>query len=239
MRVSIRILVALLALFPVAKSAHGQFDSSYWTRMPGARLFMEASRAYDAERYRTAYGKFHYAALWADKRAQYNLGVMNVSGQVDDFPSDTGLPCVGLGEPMACGWAWLELSAEREYPQFRRLADAVWQHLSERERELAREIHQQKLLPAYGDDERLGPTQLRMTRNWMRNGVSRVGYHPYDLTGERSAWELDNIIAYETQVYEALNRARVGLGEFRLIDNPSTESVSGDNDQIQPKKNIP
>jgi len=202
-----------------------QFNPMYWINTPGARLFIEGSAHYQRGNYLTAYSRFHYAALWADKRAQFNLGVMNVSGQVRDMRPDTGLPCVGLGQPMACGWAWLELSAERGYPQFRRVADEIWLSLDDRQRRAGRRILEEQLRPDYGDEARLKRTAARMNSKRMRNGMSRVGYSTAG-TWSGLTWDFEQIVAYETRLYRALDQARVELGEFKLVDEPDPSDES-------------
>lgn len=220
--------ILVLVCLMVSPVAFGQFIPNYWISTPGARLFMEGSAHYERGNHRTAYSRFHYAALWADKRAQFNLGVMNVSGQVLDMPPDTGLPCVASGQPMACGWAWLELSAEREYPQFRRTADEVWSRMNEGQRRAGRQILAESLLPRYGDEARVELTALRMNSRRMRDhGISRVGFDHYDGLQGGPAWEFEQIVAYETRLYHALENARVELGEFELIDDDDEDGRSG------------
>lgn len=218
------LLLMIVVLF--SSVAFGQFIPNYWINTPGARLFMEGSAHYERGNYRTAYGRFHYAALWADKRAQFNLGVMNVSGQVEDMPSDTGLPCVGRAQPAACGWAWLELSAEREYPQFRRTADEVWSRMNDEQRRAGIRILEQSLLPRYGDEARVELTSLRMNSKRMRNyGISRVGFNYYEGLQDGPTWDFEQIVAYETRLYHALDRGRVELGELKLIDAEDAEAA--------------
>jgi len=210
-------LVVGLACVDGTARAQQSFNPMYWINTPGARSFIEGSAHYGRGNYRTAYARFHYAALWADKRAQYNLGVMNVSGQVGDMPEDTGLPCAGMGAPGACGWAWLELSAERGYPQFRRRADEVWARLGEDQRRLGRRLLREELEPRYGDDARRELTSLRMNTRRMRNsGVSRVGYNYYTGLADGQAWDFERIVEYETRLYRALDRTRVELRELEL-----------------------
>jgi len=237
---SSRATLLLLFALSLQSAALGQFIPNYWINTPGARLFMEGSDHYERGNYRTAYARFHYAALWADKRAQFNLGVMNVSGQVLDMPPDTGLPCVGKGQPLACGWAWLELSAEREYPQFRRTADEVWSSMDDEQRRAARQILGDLLVPHYSDEARLELTQLRMTSNRMRNyGISRVGFNHYEGIQDGATWDLEQIVSYESRLYRTIDRGRVELGEFRLIDDEEAEAGSaadGESDGGRPEQ---
>lgn len=221
---------ALAALVCSPAGAQQQGFPAYWINMPGAQSYIEGGRFYERGEYRTAYAQFHHAAFWADKRAQFNLGLMNAQGQVRDMPAHRELPCVGTGRPMACGWAWLELSAEREYPQFRRTADLLWAKLDDHQRREGRRIFEQKLLPRYGDEARLEWTATRMTTMRMRNGVSRSGFSYFTGSAGSPIWDLEKIIAYENRLYRAMHHGRVELGEFRLIDDEDDNEDDNEDD---------
>ncbi|MEI2457272.1 hypothetical protein [Lysobacter firmicutimachus] len=71
-----------------------------------------------------AFRHFRRAARYADKYSQHRLSLMY---------------WYGLGAPQDCSlaYAWADLAAERQYPQFAILREKMWQALGEAERERA------------------------------------------------------------------------------------------------------
>jgi TPR repeat protein len=94
-------LVVALTSLPAAAQDDSPF--SYAEHTPGARLVAEGKRSYDAGQYASALSKYEAAARWADKFAQFNIGVMHLQGKGTPFDPARAL-------------AWFQLAAERDYP---------------------------------------------------------------------------------------------------------------------------
>ncbi|QKK03311.1 MAG: sel1 repeat family protein [Pseudomonadota bacterium] len=129
---------------------------------PSAEAMTRAARAYAAGMHETALMHYLEAARWADKFAQYNVGVMHLRGEGTEF------------DPVRA-WAWLELSAERDYPQFVETADDLYAMLDEQQRQQARAIYEQELVPRYGDAVKVPRVQRAMRRELRGATGSRTG----------------------------------------------------------------
>jgi hypothetical protein len=192
---------------------------------PGYRLVDEGTRFYETGFYSSAIRQFERAAHWADKMAQHNLGVMHYLGH-------------GFERDPARAWAWFELAAERDYPEFVRTADAVWEELDERQRERARAIFEE-LEPHYGDDVAIERTQRRMERErrnvtGSRTGsvgnvtvLDRTGSHDGEHYFAEEKWDFRHVIRIERQVFDALDRGNVTIGALELVDGED-ESTAED-----------
>ncbi|MFU8876677.1 MAG: tetratricopeptide repeat protein [Wenzhouxiangellaceae bacterium] len=221
----------LSLLLAVAADVHGEereFTGSsifnfnnYADNTPGAEFLERGNRFYEQGDYDAAVGNFRLAARWADKMAQFNLGMLYVNGQ-------------GVERDPLRGWAWMELSAERGYPVHRQAADSIFNQFTDEHRELARQILEEELKPEFGDEAAVARTQREMERRLHRVGArgSRVGanrvlyvetrdgllesgeqyYHP-------DRWDFEKIIAFETRLAHTLSTGTVTLGELELIDD--------------------
>lgn len=194
----------------------------YDEHTPSAGTMQSARRAYRAERYRAAFEYYKVAAFWADKLAQYNVGVMYLQGQGVEF------------DPVR-SWAWLELSAERSYPDMVAAADQLHDLLDDAQRSAARRILEEELLPEYGDAVAIERTAKEMRRDLRRgtgsrlgsraslsavtiidgNGMTRRGDEFYD----PAKWDFENIVRYETQMMFQLARGRVKSGELVIVED--------------------
>ncbi|MEM1081429.1 MAG: hypothetical protein AAGH65_07590, partial [Pseudomonadota bacterium] len=119
-------------------------------------------RAFEAGMYPAALTHYKSAARWADKFAQYNVGIMYLRGYGTEF------------DPVRA-WAWFELSAERGYPEMVETADLLWDKFNGAQQRRARDIFENELLPDYSDDARKSLTARRMERERRQATGSRVG----------------------------------------------------------------
>lgn len=194
----------------------------YDEHTPSAGTMQRARRAYRANRHRAALEYYKVAAFWADKLGQYNVGVMYLQGEGVEF------------DPVR-GWAWLELSAERNYPDMVDAADKLYELLDEAQRRDARRILEEELLPEYGDDVAIQRAAKEMRRNLRRgtgsrlgsraslsavtiidgNGMTRRGDEYYD----PAKWDFENIVRYETRLMFQLARGRVEAGELVIVED--------------------
>jgi hypothetical protein len=217
-------MVALPVLAQPAKSGHDWYD--YDEHTPGARYMEDGQRAYAAGQFGSALAKYKAAARWADKFAQYNIGVMHLRAEGVEF------------DPVKA-WAWLELAAERDYPQMVEAADDLYAMLDEAQRAEGRDYLERELLPRYGDDARVEPTAQKMRQDRRRATGSRTGGGAFlsyltiiDGSGQTrrgdeyyaaEKWDFERIIEYETQVMFRIANGNVELGELELVDDEEPE----------------
>lgn len=192
---------------------------------PGYRLLAEGSRSHGNGFYSSALAKFERAAYWGDKMAQHNLGAMH-------YRSD------GVDQDRARAWAWFELAAERGYPEFVAVADAVWSGLNDRQRERADRIFEQ-LRADYGDEVAVPRTQRRMERErrnatGSRTGsvgnltvIDRTGTHDGEHFFAKDNWDFERVIEREARVFDALARGNVTVGPLELVDDQQAQSGNG------------
>lgn len=195
---------------------------AYDEHTPGQRYMILAQRAYKAGMYEGAMTHFKAAAYWADKFAQYNVGIMHLRGEGAEY------------DPLR-GWAWLELSAERGYPQFEEAADSLWALFNDSERSRAQRILENDLLPVFGDEQTLERTAREM-RFRMRDATgTRTGSRAMmgmltiiDRTGfprdadefyDPDKWNFNTIVDYETRLMELVAEGNVEVGELELDED--------------------
>jgi hypothetical protein len=204
-------LLALLATSPVNAQ-------SYAEHTPGFQSTVEGSRSYRAGHYQGALSRFKAGARWADKLAQFNVGVMHYHGH-------------GVARDPARAWAWLSLAAERGYPEMVEMADSVAAELNEAQQARGRRILETELLPVYGDEVAIERTAQRMERERRQATGSRTGFVGNLVVIDRSgrnrsgdeffraeAWDFRQIVELETRIFRALADGSVTLGDLEIIE---------------------
>jgi len=226
------VLLAATILAGCAGIQPAPFIYPYYEHMPSANSMDRARHAYEEGRHFRALGHYRQAAEWADKFAQYNVGVMHLRGEGTEF------------DPVRA-WAWIELSAERGYPEFVETADDLYTMLDEAQQREALAVYEQELLPAYGDaakkplvarkmnDERRQATGTRTGSDGMLAkleilethegyGITRRGDEFYDA----QKWDFRQIVQFESKIMIDYNRGSVEFGELELVD----DEVDGENE---------
>jgi TPR repeat protein len=211
--------LALVILLALASHAAEAQSTNYAEHTPGNRALSEGTRYYENGWYFTARHRFRKAARYADKMAQHNLGVIYYRGD-------------GVERDPARAWAWFELAAERDYPEFVGIANAVWDELPPTQRQRGRAFLDE-LLPEYADEVAVPRAARRMERDRQYMTGSRVGFvrnlEIYDInsavprTGEdyyaADKWNLQAVIQQEKDIFEALARARVTIGDLEFVED--------------------
>ena len=109
-----------------------------------------------------ALSAFQRAALYADKPSQAYVAGMLWEGQ-------------GAERDRALAYAWMDLAAERGYPDFIAMREKMWSGLSDSER--ARALEEGKAIyTRYGDDVANPRLAREMRRERMKVVGSRTGY---------------------------------------------------------------
>lgn len=144
-----------------ASDESGAFNTPSSDGKPGEYYFHLGVQATTKGDYAHAMAMYKIAASWAYKPADYNLGVMYLSGQ--------GTP-VDLVQAMA----WMALAAERNDAQYVRARQLVYANLTAEQFATANEIWRQ-LLPTYGDAVALPRAKTRWREALSTATGSRVG----------------------------------------------------------------
>ncbi|MCA1778853.1 MAG: hypothetical protein LC637_05595 [Xanthomonadaceae bacterium] len=221
--------VILLVSMSAQRLAADTFNiDNYADNAPGTQFLERGVRFYQQGDYKAAHGNFLLASRWADKMAQFNLGMMYVNGQ--HFERD----------PLR-GWAWIKLAAERGYPQYVEVAEDIWRRFSDEHREVARRILEQELKPEFGDEVTIDRTAMRMRRDRARvgGGGSRVGVNRALYVTDRGGnlfsgtefydpdrWDFRKIVQFETRLQKAIGAGNVTLRNFNTLEDEDGQSRS-------------
>lgn len=189
--------------------------------IPSAGKMMAAKKAREDGLDRAALAYYKQAAFWADKFGQFNVGLMYLKG-------------MGVEQDLPRGWAWLELSAERGYPQLAEPADKIRRALNERQLQEGRRILEEELLPTYGDDVAVERAARKMKRERRQATGSRTGAQSVlgrltvidgniTQSGEdyyaAEKWDFETIVEAERQYLFNLATGNVRLRDFRTLDD--------------------
>lgn len=200
--------------------------------IPSAPKMERGQEAYEAGRYDVAIQYYRQAARWADKFGQFNVGLMYLKGQ-------------GVERDIPRGWAWLELSAERDYPQFVEPADDIRDLMNGEQQREGRRILEEELLPRYGDEVAVERTARHMERERRDATGSNLGSKAalgrlriYDRQGSHSGeeyyadakWDFERIIEAEQRFLFNLHSGSVRLRDFESLDDEEMDEESGDQD---------
>lgn len=204
--------------------------NNYADQAPGTQFVERGNRFYRQGDYDAAVGNFRLAAYWADKLAQFNLGLMYVNGQ-------------GVERDPLRGWAWIKLSAERGYPTNVAVAEDIWAQLTDEHREVARTILEEELEPEYGDEVAVRRTANDMKRRLKRTtgGGSRVGANRVAYVVNRDDtivsgdqyyrdefWDFEKIVQFETRLHKAIGRGNVILRDLETVDDEEDDDGRDD-----------
>ncbi|GLQ98576.1 hypothetical protein GCM10007863_29960 [Dyella mobilis] len=193
--------------------------------LPGDYYACEARAAYGKENYGKMLDMLNESAYWANKDAQYTLGLAYFNGDTEDIEQNRPL-----------GLAWLALAAERKNPQYQ-LANA-----QARAQATAAELREaQKLLkkmtPRYGDSvaatraiRRFNQT-IRDIDDAAREGgiVDIPGFSPFP----ESAFVIANKLHDEATMDFSTFQGTVVVGKPEWVQNnpgngaPATASSTG------------
>jgi len=129
---------------------------------------------YTAGDYPAAMKYFLASARYADKVSQLSIGLMYLNGQ-------------GVTKDPVTAFAWLDISAERHYPQFVVTRDRVWSELDAAQREQA-EALVKSLAAEYGDAVAKPRMALALRQGLAQQTGNGLGY---DKSGAISSLTVD------------------------------------------------
>lgn len=176
---------------------------------PSLEAYVAASVLYGDGQYQQAYDQFLVAAQWGNKLAQYNIGTMHQNGQ-------------GVAKDPARAWAWLQLSAERDYGALSAIADEVYAELSTEQQSRGTRILNRELLPKFSDATVLPTVQRYLDRQYRMATGSRLGgsgssqliVQPNDelpkvgdIYYAKDRWQVSSWLDEEKRWFEAMTQA--------------------------------
>ena len=171
---------------------------------------------------------------WPPLRGGYYTGSSPQSGY-SSYGSVYGYGALGVVRDRPIGYAWMDLAAERMYPNFTILRERYWSELDQAEQAAAIE-RGQALLAGYGDDvarprlERILRTEGRKVTGSRTGAVGFVRIIP--MTGpmagknttlraddyyRRDYWEPERYWAWQDQVWNAPRQEKVDVGEVQQV----------------------
>jgi len=221
MRVPFGILLLVFLGAHAQATAQTVNINNYADNAPGTPFLERGNMFYRQGDYEAAVGNYQLAARWADKLAQFNLGLMYVNGD-------------GVERDPLRGWAWIKLSAERGYPKNVQLAEEIWDQFTPEHREAARKILEEELEPEFGDEVAVPRTTNEMKRMLARttSGGSRVGANRVVYVTDRDGtfqsgnqffrdelWDFRKIVQFETRLHKSIGTGNVILREFETVDD--------------------
>jgi len=209
--------------------------NNYAQNAPGTQFLERGNMFFRQGDYDAAVGNFRLAAHWADKLAQFNLGMMYVNGD-------------GVERDPLRGWAWIKLSAERGYPKNAAVAADIWTQFTDDHRKVAKEILEKELKPRYGDEVAIPRTANDMKRTLARDtsGGSRVGVNrAVYVTGRNGGfgsgdqvfrdelWNFNKIVQFETRLHKAIGGGNVVLRDFQTVEDDESAPQSSDGEDAE------
>ena len=189
---------------------------------PDIRWRREALHAFHHKRYDEAHTMFRRAASYADKASMAMLAEMYWKG-------------LGVAQDKPIAYAWMDLAAERMYPNFTILRERYWRELSQAEQDAAIE-RGQALLAEFGDDaakarlERILRTEGRKVTGSRTGAVGFVRIIP--MTGpmagknttlraddyyRKDYWEPERYWAWQDEVWKAPQKENVDVGDVEQV----------------------
>ena len=144
--------------------------------MPGDYYACRAKYYFQRGHYRLGLADLEESAHWANKNAQYTLGVLYSNGDVPGIPQNRAL-----------GLAWLALSIERKnQPTYRQAYEHAYLHSSPADVAEANRLYKQ-LRTEYGDQIAGSRAVHRFNREmWPLEGASHQGGASYTLGSSAS-----------------------------------------------------
>jgi hypothetical protein len=189
---------------------------------PDIRWRREGLYAFNKKRYDEAYNCFRRAARYADKASMAMLAEMYWKG-------------LGVTQDKEIGYVWMDLAAERMYPNFLILRERYWGELSQAEQAAAIK-RGQPVLAEFGDDVAKRRLNRVLKREMATITGSRVGYVGslmiYPMTGplggsaipmlgdeyyNRDYWRPEYYWKWQDKVWKAPPEGKVEVGDLEPV----------------------
>ena len=195
---------------------------------PDIRWRREALHNYANQRYTEAMTQFLRAARYGDKASQAMIAEMHWEG-------------IGVPADRVLGYVWMDLAAERQYPNFLILRERYWHQLDEADRSDV-QPRGQAVFAEYGDDAakpRLAKVLRRESRNVTGSRTGFVGTltiipntGPFAGTGmtirgdelyAKKYWEPEQYWRLQDEVWKGPPKGEVEVGELESVQEPPSQ----------------
>ena len=189
---------------------------------PDIRWRREGLHAFHDRNYTEAYEYFRRAASYADKASMAMLAEMYWKG-------------LGVAQDRPIAYAWMDLAAERMYPNFTILRERYWRELGKAEQDAAIE-RGQALLAEFGDDAakpRLEKVLRKEGRQVTGSRTGSVGFvRIIPMTGpmagkgqvmraedyyRKDYWDPARYWAWQDEVWKAPQKENVDVGDVEQV----------------------
>lgn len=190
---------------------------------PDLRWRKEGLQLYEEGKLELAYRAFRRSARYADKGAQAMVAEMLWKGE-------------GVTRDRALAYAWMDLAAERHYPDFVKLREYYWQQLDEAERQRAiaegaavyAEYGDQVAKPRLERELEKGRRQITGSRTgfkgtltiYVPSGAGWVGLSGEQYYSDRF-WRPEQYFEWQDQVWRDQSRGRVEVGSLQHAEASS------------------
>jgi hypothetical protein len=189
---------------------------------PDIRWRREGLHAFHIKKYDEACEYFRRAATYADKASMAMLAEMYWKG-------------LGVARDRPIAYAWMDLAAERLYPNFTILRERYWSELDKAEQDDAVE-RGQALLAEFGDDAakpRMEKVLRKESRHITGGRTGSVGFvRIIPMTGpmagkgqvmraddyyRKDYWEPERYWAWQDEVWKAPQKEKVDVGDVEQV----------------------
>ncbi len=226
----------------VQKTLRAMKDASTWYHPDQFGQFA-GMRHYAHHEYKDALKYFEVGAFYADKMSQLSIGLMHLNGE-------------GTGKDPIAAYAWLDLAAERDYPDFVATRDRVKSELTADQMqkaaalraELAQKYADAVAKPRMAKQLKLGQMQLTGSRTGFDYGVSQLSTKPdcapsvvvggqetpsagcgFSTTNTKARWDPDQYFASRDAEY----KATVSVGAVEQQTKPADKPAQPDAQDAQ------
>lgn len=213
----------------VQKTLRAMKDASTWYHPDQFGQFA-GMRHYAHHEYKDALKYFEVGAFYADKMSQLSIGLMHLNGE-------------GTNKDPIAAYAWLDIAAERDYPDFVATRDRVKSELTADQMqkavalraELAEKYADAVAKPRMAKQLKLGQMQLTGSRTGFDYGVSQLSTKPdcapsvvvggqetpsagcgFSTMNTKARWDPDQYFASRDAEY----KATVSVGAVEQQANP-------------------
>jgi len=209
-------LLVLLLCGAGASLAHGFAYEPPGRFVPGSYFELKAQFYLKNHQYRAAVEMFQLAGYWANKVAQYNLGVMYFNG-------------IGVPADRVLGTAWLGVAAEQHHELADGTLNSAWAKLTPGEREAAESAFRE-LDRKYGDAVALPRAVRHYDEERRQITGTRLGMvgHIRVIDVENSLRMGDEFFAEQDRIFDTyVSRfGHAAVGEVRPLTIPGEARTS-------------
>lgn len=216
-------------------------SESFLASHPDLRFRIRAMEAMKNDKPKEAFALFQRSAYYADKPSQAMIATMYWEGS-------------GVTADRALAYVWMDLAAERRYPDLLAQREHYWAILTPEERERAVE-EGQAIYARYGDDVAQNRIDLILRRDRRSSAAGRTGYTgnmqieipvpggsimvPAHQFFDERFWKPSEYHQWHESVWRQARQGRVTVGEFIDSRHPNQDDPPPSPNPDKPADNKP